>query len=360
MASKTYNVGIIGYGLSAKIFHIPFVAQIPELKLHAIVQRTPKPEDDAEKDHPGVKSYRTTDELVQDSAVDVVIVTTAPDSHFALCKSALEAGKHVICEKPFTPTYKEAADLVAIANKQNKLLAVYQNRRWDADFVTLSKLIKNGSLGRISEFETHFDRHRPEEPAVDVSKWKNKVIPGGSAVFDLGTHLLDQAVHLFGLPKRVTGFIGSSRAVNESGFEDSFTVLLHYANGTLVTAKATVVSPEEEQLRFWVRGDKGSFKKFHLDIQEDQLKAGIMPEDNGYGREPQERYGTLTTIKDGKPVKEVVPTVEPPTYTEYYRKFTRALGGEGQLPASGEEAAQVIRLIELARESSETGRTIDV
>lgn len=135
------------------------------------------------------------------------------------------------------------------------------DRRWDADFVTLSKLVKNGSLGRISEFETHFDRHRPEEPAAGVSKWKNKVIPGGSAIYDLGAHLLDQAVHLLGLPKRVTAFIGTSRAVNTSGFEDSFTVLLHYANGTLVTAKATVVSPEEDQLRFWVRGEKGSFKK---------------------------------------------------------------------------------------------------
>jgi predicted dehydrogenase len=243
--------------------------------------------------------------------------------------------------------------------------------------VTLSKLVKNGSLGRIAEFETHFDRHRPQEPAADSHKWKNKVIPGGSAIYDLGTHLLDQAVHLLGLPKRVTAFIGSARATNSSGFEDSFTVLLHYPDNLMVTAKATVVSPEEEQLRFWVRGEKGSFKKvrwlliyslnpanrinqFHLDIQEDQLKAGIKPQDNGYGREPSERYGTLTTIQDGKPVKEVVPTVEPPTYTEYYRKLVRALGGEGELPASGAEASQVIRLIELARESSNTGRTLDV
>ena len=127
--------------------------------------------------------------------------------------------------------------------------------------MTLSKLVKNGSLGRIAEFQTHFDRHRPQEPAADASKWKNKVIPGGSAIYDLGTHLLDQAVHLLGLPDRVTAFIGSQREVNTSGFEDSFTVLLHYKNGALVTAKAGVVSPEEEQLRFWVRGEKGGFKK---------------------------------------------------------------------------------------------------
>ncbi|KAJ6034779.1 uncharacterized protein N7446_009534 [Penicillium canescens] len=360
MASKTYNVGIVGYGFSAKIFHIPFVAEVPELKLYAVVQRTPKADDDAEKDHPGVKSFRTTEEMVQDPAIDIVIITTAPDSHFALSKLALEAGKHVVCEKPFTPTTQEADELIAIAKKNNKQLAVFQNRRFDADFVTLSKLIKNGSLGRISEFESHFDRHRPQEPAADSHKWKNKVIPGGSAIYDLGAHLIDQAYCLFGLPQRVTGFIGSAREVNSSGFEDAFTVLLHYANGTMVTAKATVVSPEDEQLRFWVRGDNGSFKKFHLDIQEDQLKAGIMPADNGYGREPSERYGTLTTIQGGKPVKEVVPTVEPPTYTEYYRKLVRALGGDGALPASGAEAREVIRLIELARESSRTGRTLDV
>ncbi|KAF3027434.1 hypothetical protein E8E15_009150 [Penicillium rubens] len=357
---ETYNVGIVGYGFSAKIFHIPFVKEVPELKLYAIVQRTPKQDDDAEKDHPGVKSFRTAEEMVQDPAIDVVIITTAPDSHFALVKLALEAGKHVVCEKPFTPTTQEADDLIAIAKSNNKQLAVFQNRRWDADFVTLSKLVKNGSLGRISEYETHFDRHRPEEPASDSHKWKNKVIPGGSAVYDLGTHLLDQAVHLLGLPARVTGFIGSARASNTSSYEDSFTVLLHYANGTMVTAKATVVSPEDEQLRFWVRGDKGSFKKYHLDIQEDQLKAGIMPQDKGYGREPSERYGALTTIQNGKPVKEVVPTVEPPTYTEYYRKLVRALNGEGELPASGVEAREVIRLIELARESSRSGRTLDV
>lgn len=116
-------------------------------------------------------------------------------------------------------------------------------------------------LGRIVDLETHFDRHRPLEPAADASKWKNKVIPGGSAIYDLGTHLLDQAVVLLGMSKRITAFIGSQRQVNTSGFEDSFTVLLHYGDGVVVTAKAGVVSPLEEQVRFWVRGEKGSYCK---------------------------------------------------------------------------------------------------
>lgn len=156
--------------------------------------------------------------------------------------------------------------------------------------MTLSKLVKNGSLGRVVEYETHFDRHRPELPANSTS-WKTKPGPASGAIFDLGAHLLDQAVHLFGVPQRVTGFIGSQRENNHTGLEDSFTTLLHYDNGLMVTAKAAVVSPEEKQLRFWVRGEKGSFKKYHLDIQEDQLKAGIRPGDSGYGLEPSDRYG---------------------------------------------------------------------
>lgn len=252
----------------------------------------------------------------------------------------------------------------------------HPDRRWDADFVTLSKLVKNGSLGRIVEYETHFDRHRPEAPP---ESWKTKVMPGGGAIYDLGTHLIDQAVHLLGKPDRVTGFVGSQRAHNPTGFDDSFTVLLHYNSGLLVTAKCAVVSPEENQLRFWVRGDKGSFKKvscpdinvsvgqsltpseqYHLDIQEDQLKAGLRPGDHGYAQEPSDRYGTLTTIKDGKPVAEVVPTVEPPTYSEYYRKLARALAGEGPVPVDPADASFVLRIIELAKESSRLGKTLDI
>lgn len=191
-----------------------------------------------------------------------------------------------MCEKPFTPTSKEADELVSLAKTNGKHLAVYQStstvdpytytqsrgpentnkrppidRRFDADYVTVSKLVNTGILGRVVEFESRFDRHRPEEPSTDAHKWKNKVIPGGGAIYDLGAHLLDQAVHLFGLPEKVTGFVGSQRAQNTSGFDDSFTVLLHYNGGLLVTAKAGVVSPEEEQLRFWIRGEKGSYKK---------------------------------------------------------------------------------------------------
>ncbi|KAF3482483.1 oxidoreductase [Arthroderma uncinatum] len=351
-----YNVGVIGYGLSAKVFHIPFISAVPEFKLYAIVQRTPSASDDAQKDHPDSKIYRTVEDLVNDSAVDVVVVTTTPDSHYSLTKLALEANKHVIVEKPFTLTQKDGDDLIELAKKQNKLLTVYQNRRWDADFVTATKLIKDGSLGRVVEFETHFDRHRPE---LTIRKaWKGKPTSSGGSIYDLGTHLIDQAVQLFGLPNRITGFITAQREIDAEDYEDSFTVLLHY-DRLLVTAKSAVISPEENQLRFWIRGDKGSFKKYHLDPQEDQLLAGVKLGDGQFGREPGEKHGVLTASVDGKFSSHTVQP-EPPTYVEYYRVFARALSGQGQVPVNSADASAVIGLVELAMESSKKGMTLPV
>ena len=179
----------------------------------------------------------------------------------------------MVVEKPFTPTSAEARELVSIAKKCNKLLTVYQSkrlgsqrstsansladRRWDTDFLTLTSLLREGTLGRVVEFETHFDRHRPV-PAQ--GGWKTKPGPGTGATYDLGTHLMDQIVVTYGLPKRITGFVGSQREENLNGLEDSCTVLLHYS-GLLATVKAGVVSPEVKQLRYWVRGTKGSYKK---------------------------------------------------------------------------------------------------
>ncbi|KAI9818383.1 MAG: hypothetical protein M1827_000441 [Pycnora praestabilis] len=326
MTPKTYNVAVIGYGMSAKVFHIPLILALPsDFKLYAVVQRSPKANDDAAKDHPGIKTYRSSEEMVKDGKVDVVVVTTTPETHYDLTIQALSAGKH--------------------------------DRRLDSDYLTLSHLIKDQKLGRITEFETHFDRHRPETPAS--GGWKTKPIPGGGAVYDLGTHLIDQVVHTFGLPKRITGFIGTQRENNTNGYQDSCTVLLHY-DGLMATVKAAVVSPEVEQLRYWVRGTEGSFKKFYLDCQEDQLKTGMKPGDDGFAVEPKERYGTLTSIKDGKPVAEICPTVEPITYAGYYRHFANALRGDADVPVKAEDAQAVIRLIELARQSSEKGCTMEV
>ena len=258
--APSYNIGIIGYGLSAKVFHIPLLLTTPTLDLHAIVQRSPTPDNDASLDHPNIKIYNTSSALLADPAISAVIITTIPTSHFALCKLALEADKHVVVEKPFTPTSAEADELVALARERGRLLTVYQNRRWDADFLTLTQLLSSNTLGRIVEFATHFDRHRPLAPAAH-SSWKAEALPGGGAVYDLGAHLIDQVVVAFGVPARVTGFVGAQREGGPEGVEDSCMVLLHYGGGMMATVKAGVVSAEVEQLRFWVRGERGSYRK---------------------------------------------------------------------------------------------------
>lgn len=240
-------------------------------------------------------------------------------------------------------------------------MLAYSDRRWDADFVTLRQLLDDGTLGRIVDFNTHFDRYSPKLRAT----WKAETRPGNGAIYDLGTHLLDQAYTLFGLPARITGFIGNQRTdaprgAGHADSGDSFTVHLHYKDGMLATARAAVISTEEEQLRYWVRGEKGSFKKYHLDVQEDQLLAGLRPGQEGYGVDPESHHGTLTLLEDGKPVRKTHATLAPKTYVEYYRVLEKALKGEGEVPVKAQEAADVIRLIELAIESSKQGRTLDV
>ncbi|KAF2489608.1 putative NAD binding Rossmann fold oxidoreductase [Lophium mytilinum] len=361
-SSPPYNVAIIGYGLSAKIFQIPFLTS-PTYNLYGIVQRHPHPSSNPTTDFPGTLVWRTTNEMLADPAVHIVIITTLPDTHFSLAEAALKAGKHVVVEKPFVPTSAEADALAAIARKSGRKLAVYQNRRFDADFLTIQKLIKEDVFGRIVEFETHFDRHTPVSP----EGWRQQAgRPGVGQVYDLGTHLLDQVVCLFGMPARVTAFVGNQRSGKEIGGEvlggeDAFTVLLHYENGLLVTAKAAAISPESEQLRFWVRGEKASFRKCHLDYQEDQLKAGLRPGDASYAVEPESHYGTLTTIKDGSFIsKKLTPPSPAATYTEFYRLFAEAIEEDGPVPVSAEEASNVIRVIELAQESSRLFQTVSI
>jgi predicted dehydrogenase len=150
--------------MSAKVFHIPLITVTKIFRLHSIVQRTPKPNDDASIDHPSVKIYHSADEIFADPSIDIIVITTTPDTHFSFTKSALEAGKHVLVEKPFVPTSSEAQTLVDISAKTGKLICVYQNRRWDTDFLTVQKLLADDKLGRVVEFETHFDRYKPVRP----------------------------------------------------------------------------------------------------------------------------------------------------------------------------------------------------
>lgn len=345
--------------MSAKVFHIPFVTTIPEFKLHAIVQRSPKDGNSAPADHPEAKHYNDTKALLADPDVDVVIITTPPDNHFELTKAVLEAGKHVLTEKPFVPTSAEADKLVEIARANNRLICVYQNRRWDSDFLTVRHLVDQGTLGRVLEFNTHFDRYK----AVPNTNWKGELgIPqGGSALFDLGTHLIDQTYVLFGMPQSVRGRLLSQRAGKPDFFNpDAVLAELAYPDGKLAHVRISSLSAEVDQLRFWVRGDKGSFRKTGLDVQEDQLKAGVSPTADGFGKEKPEVMRLNVIGADGKAAEAPVPDLKPETYTTFYTAFAKALqtGKEEDVPVKATEASDVLRIIEAVQESAKTGKEV--
>jgi len=222
----------------------------------------------------------------------------------------------------------------------------------------VQKLIGDDKLGRVVEFETHFDRYKPVRP----ESWKGTLgmDHAGGVVYDLGTHLLDQAYVLFGMPKSVTAIFSNQRNDGEAE-PDSITVMLGYgAGGALVTAKAGVICVETEQLRYWVRGTKGSFKKFHLDIQEDQLKAGLKPGDKGFGIENDDSSGKLVVLEGDKPKSSIFKNVEPKTYAALYDGFAKAIegGGDSAVPVKASEARDVLKIIEAARESAKTGKTV--
>ncbi|KAL1897734.1 hypothetical protein Cpir12675_002233 [Ceratocystis pirilliformis] len=352
------NVGIIGYGLSAKVFHIPFVSLVNDLSLYAIVQRTPSAASSAPDDHPSVKHYTSTDALFADSAIDIVIITTPPNSHFALTKAAIEAGKHVLCEKPFVPTSAEATTLVDLAKQKGVLLCVYQNRRWDADFQTLKQLIDAGTLGRVFEFQTHFDRYRPNKS----ESWKTSMTlaDGNGPVFDLGSHLIDQVYFLYGMPDRVYGNHVSQRdGVFTVDQADSLNAQLSYDKlGLCVFVRISAMSAELYQPRFWVRGTKGSFFKTGLDPQEMQLKGGMTFDDPNLGVEGVKWHGQLTRLQnDTTFVKETVPTIKPTTYRPLFEKLASAVasGKWEDLPVPADQARDVLKIIEAVIKSSQEG-----
>lgn len=329
------------------------------MTLYAVVQRTPTPANDAALDHPTARIYRAPEDLLADAAVDVVVVATPPDSHVGLCAAALDAGKHVLVEKPLASTAAEARELAARARQRRRLLCVYQNRRWDADFLVFRRLQADGALGRVVEFESHFDRHRP----AGARAWKAglPMARGGGVLYDLGSHLLDQAVVAFGLPRRVTAVFATQRQ-DGAAEPDAVTVLLQYDRGLLATIKAGVISIEAEQLRFWVRGTEGSWRKGGLDPQEDQLHAGMRPGDEGFGVEAEGRVGVLTVLEGDKIVKKPTRNIAPETYGVLYLKFAEAIekNDEDLVPVKVSEVTDVLRIIEAVIESAREGKTVEL
>ncbi|KAF9873020.1 hypothetical protein CkaCkLH20_09530 [Colletotrichum karsti] len=353
-APESLRVGVIGYGFAAKVFHIPFIQSTPFLKLQAIVQRSPTKVSSAPADHPEVKHYTAVDDLIHDESCDVVVITTPPDSHFALAKLCLQAGKHILVEKPFVPSVSEAEELIQLAKKAKRLICIYQNRRWDSDFLTVQQLLQDGVFGRIHEVDTHFDYYRP----TSADSWRGQLdtIHGGAALFDLGSHLIDQMYALFGLPRAVYGVLSNQKEGRLDPLNpDSVHAQLNYDGGMVVNIRVSDMSVESPQRRFWIRGTKSSFRKNGRDPQEGQLELGQTPKDPGFGVEPAENEGRLVYVVNASRMEErPYPTVAPETYGALYQGFAAAIrsGTEEKIPVSASQAKDVLRIIEALYQSA--------
>lgn len=343
---KKLNVGIAGFGLSGQIFHAPIIRSVPGMEILKVFSSNPQK---VKQYLPDVVVVSTFDDLLTDERIDLVVITTPNHTHYELAKQSLLAGKHVVVEKPFVISSEEARDLIETANRQNRVLSVYQNRRWDNDFLTVKRFIESGIMGDIVQYEAHYDRYRPEI----TDRWREKEGPGSGMLYDLGSHLIDQALYLFGKPTSVYADIFPQRP--GSKVDDYIHIVLTYGNMRVILHSSSLVSKHGP--RFQVHGIKGSFIKFGLDSQEDMLRQGGVPGDAGWGKDSEECYGELTLMIDGRAVSEKIETL-PGCYESFYQSMYHAIAENAPVPVRAEEAMNTIKVIELAIRSSAERRTL--
>jgi predicted dehydrogenase len=341
------DVGLVGFGFAGKTFHAPVISAVDGLRLAAIVQRHG---DDAAQTYPAANTVGSLDGLLAIDSIRLVVIATPNTSHAEIAKQCLLAGREVVIDKPFATSYAEAADLVELAKQHGRLLAVYQNRRWDGDFQTVQKLISEEKLGRIVLFESHFDRFRPQPKQ---NAWRERSEPGSGILFDLGPHLIDQALILFGEPESVSADVRIER--NGAVINDAFDVLFRY-KATRAILRASVLASTPTP-RFAIQGTDGGYLKYGLDPQEDALKRGQSPRDEHWGYEAPERWGTLLLAQGDSFVTDKLATA-PGDYRKYYENIRDALLGTAPLAVTPQQALNVMHALELANESSRTGRVL--
>ncbi|MHB4953400.1 oxidoreductase [Klebsiella pneumoniae] len=344
--SDAIRVGLVGFGYASKTFHAPLIGGTPGMALKAVASS------DADKVHadwPGVKVMSAPGDLLDDPDIDLVVIATPNDTHFPLAKAALEAGKHVVVDKPFTVTLSQARELESLAKHCGRILSVFHNRRWDSDFLTVSALINEGQLGEVCYFESHFDRFRPQVR----QRLREQAGPGSGIWYDLAPHLLDQVVVLFGLPVSITVDLSQLRPGAQS--TDYFHAVLAYPQRRVVLHGTLLAAAESA--RFIVHGSRASYIKYGLDPQEERLKNGerLPQEDWGYDM----RDGTLTRAEGDERSQEKWLTL-PGNYPAYYAAIRDALNGVGENPVPASEAIQIMTLIELGIESARHRATLSL
>ena len=308
----TLHCAFIGFGKSATRYHLPYVLhRKADWHVAHIYRRSPKPDEQLPQ-YAHIHFTSELDDILNDPQVKLVVVCTHADSHFDYAKQALDAGKNVLVEKPFTPTLSQAKELFALAKSKGLTISPYQNRRFDSCFLTTKKVIESGKLGQIVEIESHFDNYRP----VDGGK---PGLPQDGVFYGLGVHTMDQIISLFGRPQQVSYDIRHLR--NKANPDDTFEAQLFYGDLKAIVKSSHLVKLEYP--KFIVHGHKGSFIKYGIDQQETSLKANIMPGEPGFGADSS--VGILEYVDDaGNTVREEV-TVETGDYGRVYDALYQTL-----------------------------------
>ena len=343
------RVGLVGFGMAGRVFHAPLISSVEGLELAAVVERS---KDNASQRYPGIKTCRSVEELLADASIKLVVVATPNSTHFPIAMQALEAARNVVVDKPVALSSAEVKQLAELAGGIGLQLFPFHNRRFDSDFQTIHKLIDDHSLGRLVHFESFFDRWRP---GLSTRAWKEETDEGG-ILFDLGTHVVDEALMLFGLPASIGAEIARER--DSDGANDSFAIRLHYLTGFSVTLGANCLSTLARP-RVHLRGTRGNYWKWGLDSQEEALNKITKITDPAWGKEPEEQWGTLSVDHDGK-----IETSKVPSAVGDYRKFYEGVrdvmnGNSNAAPSTPSEAWRVARILEWAKQSSEQHRDIE-
>jgi predicted dehydrogenase len=343
------NVGLASFGMSGMVFHAPFLANNPGFELQKIVERTPK---GSKQIYPEVNIVKDFNELIKDPDLELIVVNTPDHTHYDLTREALLAGKHVIVEKPFTITSNEGKKLIELAEKRNLILTVFQNRRWDGDFQTVRKVLSDGLIGELVEYESHFDRFRNY---IQTGSWKEDLSLGTGNIYNLGSHMIDQVLILFGMPESIYADLAVRR--EGSKVNDYYHIHLYYGQKTAILKSSYLV--REQGPRYVLHGNLGSFVKYGIDPQEELLKSGEIPVGEDWGREDKRFWGFLHTEINGEPVRYNIETI-PGNYRAFYDNVYHAIRDDGELAVKPHEALNVIRIIEAAKESSQDKKLISL
>ena len=342
--SETINTAILSYGMSGRVFHGPLLKAHPAFEVVKIWERT---KNESAELFGSEVVVRSLDEILQDKTIALVIVNTPDATHFEMVKKALEAGKHVVVEKPFVTQAAQGEELISLARQNGLVLSVFQNRRWDGDFLTIKKIINEQLLGRLVEYESHFDRYRNY---IQPNTWKEKADAWAGLVRNLGSHLIDQALCLFGKPSAVHADIRVMRTGGE--VDDFFDIDLFYENVKVKLKSSYLV--REAGPRFILHGTEGSFLKWGTDPQEEMLKSGHIPNEPGWGAEDEKFWGLLNTSAGGLHTRGRVESLAG-DYSAFYSNLSDAILKRAELAVKPDESLLGIKIIEAAFESSKAG-----